>query len=288
MIRDQVESFGFMFLESDRYQPIRLEGLGLETRTADYYFDNRNRPSQGYLFQYTLAGQGMVELDGARHSLEKGQAFLLPLPSQSSYGLTEIPSFWRFFWIMLSGPTAESFCREMREKHGSLLTLGEGAAPIHTLSHIYSLSRGGQINSWVSAQELAFSFLCRLADALENPEPASSGLVERAKELVAREYPRLQGVSDIARRLGVSPEHLSRSFRQATGQQLIELLTKTRLNQAVALLREKQLNLDEIAACGFSSGNYLGKVFKRYTGLSPRAFQKDPVYSRHASIVIFP
>lgn len=288
MICDQVETFGFMFLEPTRLQPIRLVGLGAETRTTDYFFENRDRIGQGYLFQYTLGGKGEMRVGQETRELLPGDGFLLPLPSDSSYGLTREQEPWSFLWIMLSGPTAEGICGEIREKYGSRLHLKEESSAIRMLQHIYSLSKSGQVSSSVASQELAFSFLCRLADTLEKPEESVSSLAEKAREIIEENYASLQGVSDIALRLGVTQEHLSRSFRKTTGEQLIDVLTRTRLNHAVELLREGTLRLDEIAAkCGFSSGNYLGKVFKRYIGISPKVFQNDPVYGSHSSIVIF-
>ena len=87
MIQDKIETYGFMFLESDSPPLVQLVGMGLETRTHAYQFDNRERRQQSYLFQYTLAGRGQLFLEGQSHLVEPGQGFFLKLPSDTAYGL---------------------------------------------------------------------------------------------------------------------------------------------------------------------------------------------------------
>lgn len=288
MISEKIETFGFMFLESSQSQLIKLEGLGLETRKSNYFFNNISRLNDSYLFQYTLEGKGRVTINGKEHLLGKNQGFFCRLPSHTSYGVTENDDAWRFLWINISGSVADNFFREINDKYEGLITLKEDSAAIHTLKHLYSLSKNRQINSCALSQELAFSFLCRLSASLNQPEQTLSALTRKATEIIARDYASLAGVSDVAQRLGVSQEHLSRTFKKETGKQLIDSLTKTKLIHVIELLRKNELTLDKIALkCGFSSGNYMGKVFKHYVGISPKMFKKDPTYSQYSDIVIF-
>lgn len=288
MICEKIETFGFMFLESKQSKLIKLEGLGLECRDKDYFFDNKNRAGTSYLFQYTLSGVGMLTVNGKEYTVKKNEGFFVKLPSDTSYGLTQAQDEWSFMWVIISGVAADSIYNEIYENYGNLFYLKEDSSAIAFLRHMYLLSKNNQVNQSFFSQELAFSFLCRLSDSLSSPEEKLSELVLNAKNIVKTEYGKLQGVSDIAQRLKVSQEHLSRTFRRETGEQIIDFLTKTRLNHSVELLREKKFNLDDIAQiCGFSSGNYFGKVFKRYVGISPRTFQNDPVYSKYSNIVIF-
>ena len=56
------ESFGFLQSGTLADEPLVLLDFGLEVRQNEtYYYDNAKRDYSGYLFQYTLNGQGIFE-----------------------------------------------------------------------------------------------------------------------------------------------------------------------------------------------------------------------------------
>lgn len=81
-------------------------------------------------------------------------------------------------------------------------------------------------------------------------------------------------LTSIAANFNVSPEHLSRQFKNNTGFNVIEYLTLLRIQQAEVLLQNKSLTITDIAfQCGFNDSNYFSTVFKKTTGISPRKFR---------------
>lgn len=72
--------------------------------------------------------------------------------------------------------------------------------------------------------------------------------------------------------------HMSKSsftyiFKQLTGLTLLEYVHSQRVHLAKGLLEERQLNFTQVGLrCGFSSLSYFGRVFRKYTGLSPREY----------------
>ena len=75
---------------------------------------------------------------------------------------------------------------------------------------------------------------------------------------------------------GVSPNYLSRKFRQATGMGVHEYLSFLRLQQAAVDLAETTDSITDVALrCGFSDSNYFKDCFKRRYGVSPRTYRKS-------------
>ncbi len=71
---------------------------------------------------------------------------------------------------------------------------------------------------------------------------------------------------------GLSPRHLTRVFRQATGVSIQAYRTRLRLERARALLRDPGLTLEAVAArCGFESARQLRRVWKTAFGTPPSA-----------------
>ena len=81
--------------------------------------------------------------------------------------------------------------------------------------------------------------------------------------------------ADIAREAGLTPNYLTRKFREATGLGLKEYLIFTRLQHAAMELVSTDASITDIAQkCGFSDGNYFKDVFKKSYGMGPRAYRK--------------
>ena len=80
---------------------------------------------------------------------------------------------------------------------------------------------------------------------------------------------------EIAESMFVSPQHLSRIFKQETGDTFGAYLAQTRVQKAMVLLRDPKLKMYEIAAkTGFSSQHYFSSSFKKLLGISPVEYRK--------------
>lgn len=82
-------------------------------------------------------------------------------------------------------------------------------------------------------------------------------------------------LQDVARRFGVSAEHLSRIFHASTGLRFREYLAETRVNAACAALVETEDRISEIAGrCGFSTLSRFNQCFREVAGMTPREWRK--------------
>jgi len=68
----------------------------------------------------------------------------------------------------------------------------------------------------------------------------------------------------------ISKYHFCRLFKQLTGKSAGDYICQLRINNALTLLRESDLNITEIAmASGFNDTNYFCRVFKKCQKSSP-------------------
>jgi len=80
--------------------------------------------------------------------------------------------------------------------------------------------------------------------------------------------------STTAGALFISPSHLSRVFRQATGMNYVEYVTKARMEKAMRLLRESDLRMYQIGeAVGIVDPHYFSILFKKHAGMSPNEYR---------------
>ena len=79
-------------------------------------------------------------------------------------------------------------------------------------------------------------------------------------------------LTDLARVAALSPRHLTRVFRQATGVSIQDFRTRLRLERARSLLRDPSLTVEAVAArCGFESARQFRRVWKEAFGTAPSA-----------------
>ena len=87
-------------------------------------------------------------------------------------------------------------------------------------------------------------------------------------------------LSDVARKLGVSPSQLSRVLNQQVGISFRHLLRNMRLEEAKRMLASGKYSIKEVAASvGFSDSHYFSRSFKELTGLSATEYRaQDAIF----------
>lgn len=95
-------------------------------------------------------------------------------------------------------------------------------------------------------------------------------------EYVERNLDSFFSVDTLSAIAGVSPSHLERLCRRATGMSVIQFCRARRIERAKELLREGQLSITAIAAAtGFTSVHYFSRTFKDVVGMAPREYVKS-------------
>jgi len=94
--------------------------------------------------------------------------------------------------------------------------------------------------------------------------------IAQVKCLLASEFRRPLRLEQIAARVGVSPQHLCRTFRRMTGVAVHRYLNTLRLRAAVLELLEPHADLSRIACrAGFSSHSHFTAAYRREFGTTP-------------------
>ncbi|PXW93180.1 two-component system response regulator YesN [Streptohalobacillus salinus] len=78
----------------------------------------------------------------------------------------------------------------------------------------------------------------------------------------------------LASHVHLSPIYISKLFKEKLGVNYIEFLTTCRIKHAKRLLKADQLSIKEVAyEIGYHDPNYFSKVFKKFTGFSPKTYR---------------
>ncbi|MDE6963167.1 MAG: AraC family transcriptional regulator [Lachnospiraceae bacterium] len=272
------EDYGFLFCDNVENPAVRLTAIGWQKRNSrEYYWDNRERPF-GFLFQYTLKGSGTLKTGEGTFQVREGEAFFVRMPEEEIYYFDEENNkpCWEFIYIMFSGSGVLPYYQYIVNHLGKVLRLPEYHPAVKQLFELHFQAKNGLLQNAFTADCGAFRFLCLLCDMSGGGKESRSGLVEKAKAYMEENFQRQISLCEAAAKLGVSQSHLSREFFKYTGEQPVRYLTRLRVENAVKLLHEGNMTIEEISArCGFSDGNYFNKVFKRYMKVSPGELRKQ-------------
>jgi transcriptional regulator GlxA family with amidase domain len=99
--------------------------------------------------------------------------------------------------------------------------------------------------------------------------------VRRALDLIHQEFAALSGAREIAARVGLSPQHLSRLFHRHVGSTPVAYLWQVRTERAADLVTSSGLPLTRIAAqTGFRTQFHMSRRIHAAYGTSPQGLRR--------------
>lgn len=96
------------------------------------------------------------------------------------------------------------------------------------------------------------------------------------KDYIGKHYSEEQlSIKEIGDHVFLSASYVCTYFKSQTGQTLNQYLTEYRMDRAMQLLKDARYQITDISAkVGYSNGNYFGKSFKKFTGLTPSQYRE--------------
>ncbi|TBL78994.1 response regulator transcription factor [Paenibacillus thalictri] len=99
-------------------------------------------------------------------------------------------------------------------------------------------------------------------------------LVERIRQSVQESFMENLSIADYSERMGFNASYLSRLFKQETGKGFVQYVTEQRMEAAISMIKDGKLSMTDIAKqIGYADYKHFRKVFKQYTGTSPKFYQ---------------
>ena len=127
----------------------------------------------------------------------------------------------------------------------------------------------------LAAQELGISILEESVADSRMVAPADPNCVKRAKEALHDCPEGRFTLAEIASSLGVTPIHLTQSFKRSEGIPLYRYQMLLRLGRALHLLPDKDDITDLAFELGFSSHSHFTAAFRTEMGMTPSRFRAE-------------
>lgn len=273
------DTYGFRFFETHNDAFCQLSAVGFDKITDHAYYWNGLTRIDGplHLFQYTVSGYGHLELGGKLHRVGPGQAFMVDIPSAHEYYLPSSSDHWEFYFILIRPANLQGKWLDLMSRMGHVVHIPQDSSVVQLLQGVYHAAARNHITDGFRASSIVYQFimeLYRFSAPRRKRKETWPPKIRQAVLSIEERYNTLQSLEEIADEAGLSKYYFTRAFKSATGSTPMEYLTKIRMDQAVRLLRETELTLEEIAQqVGYANASYFIKVFRRWIGFSPGEFR---------------
>lgn len=123
----------------------------------------------------------------------------------------------------------------------------------------------------LSLQEVVETF----SESMFNYIPSkNSELVKKAMLYISQHFNEELALEEVAGYVHLHPSYFSTIFKQSSGSSFKEYLNMVRVEESKRLLSNTDYSIIDIAvAVGFEDQSYFSKVFKKYTGVTPKQFR---------------
>lgn len=168
-------------------------------------------------------------------------------------------------WLGRTQQEAVVFARSMAFRRGLLLHLA------HRLSGEFRLR---DEVSRIAIESLVLGVIAeasrRIAKAQEQPAPL---WLQVALALVEQQFAEPIALASVAKRVGVHPVHLARTFRRVYRVPFASYVRQLRIDFARRQLAGSAALSEIASAAGFCDQSHFSRCFKRYTGFTPAEYR---------------
>jgi len=150
-----------------------------------------------------------------------------------------------------------------------------GGFVIHLAQRLYGEFRLRDEVSRLAIESIALGVLAEASRRVSRiAEPKAPVWLQQARALVDLHFAQALPLSAVARRVGVHPVHLARTFQRFYRTTFGDYVRQLRIEFAQQALAGSSTPLSSIAAsAGFCDQSHFSRCFKRYTGLTPAEYR---------------
>ena len=221
---------------------------------------------------YTFGGEGILEYEGRRTAMKRGDVMLADCEKPHDYRTSARTGHWDFFYAHVSGAGATGMCELITDLRGSVFAAGSDRAR-ELFERISKSEDLDSLEKAVDCSETLGTLFGTLAVHKDRP-CGTEDRIRLAIERIGTDYGKKLTVDDLCAEAFLSKYHFIKLFRKQTGSTPYEYLLTVRVNRAKQLLRNTSASVAEIGyRCGFEDTSNFIRSFKSVAGTTPLRFR---------------
>lgn len=219
-------------------------------------------------------GEATVTVNQYRYHVPAGHIILL-YPGTREYFEFSKDSPTHHFWCTLHPSRTQVHYHQLALQRNYVLPYTE------RLQTIIELGLGTPLTDTPSGETLLVQLInlaiqeFLLQATAETQQETIPPTVSRAVEYIEAHFGQPLRASQIAGKVGVSPQHLNKLFKQFLNTTTMDYVWNLRTEQGMRFLTQTGLSVSEIAfRCGFQNAFHFSRLMKNRYGASPRKLRE--------------
>ena len=231
-----------------------------------------------YVIHVVIDGKGILDWDGRRWTIHKGQMFIL-LPGEETTYYADKDDPWYYCWIGFHGDSASKIVESIGfSKESPVLTYSDVflvEKRIKRMLEVRALTLDGQLCRNAEMMQILSDMILERSERIGNDSSMNVfSYSEYAVRYINNHFSEKVRIQDLAKKIGISRSYLVKLMKQETGMSPQEYLIETRMRRAADLLSRSNDSIRTIAAeCGYEDALAFSKVFKSRYGCNPSDFR---------------
>lgn len=251
---------------------------------------------------YIVNGEGIHEIGGNNYNIVGGSLFFIDCNQIHSMNITKETNYYE---ILLSPSFISDTLKDCGSVDTILYYLMDGSenkldynSPVISFSkdeiimvenffklmyNEFTKKREGYLIVIKSYLYLILMMMIRAIRQNKNTETllAKDKLLPTVIEYVNDNFCEKISMSDVGRRYSYNPSYFSRIFKSTYGVNFSTYIQKKRIEKAVELLKDTNLNVDQICKkIGYDNPKSFYTTFKRIMGITPYEYRKASISSK--------
>ena len=261
-----MKDYSYFFFSQQKEGDVNIVGYGYET------FERRKIFSPLHIIKhfsihFVTKGEGTLYIEDKSYPLKKGALFLCPANKRMAYHTSKTNPY-TYYWINFSGNKAQDILKALNLSENNPVIYPDHAEDIkQTFHELVSKSQ-------TSSEYLALSALYRVAHLVQNKNTTvvttTKVYCDQIVEYIKLNYPNSDlKISHIADVLHLSPQYMSKIFKEEHGESIVSYLISYRLNTARELLLSGATVSEASFKVGYDDLSNFSKTYKKLFGVPP-------------------
>ena len=207
-----------------------------------------------YLIHFVISGKGYFKNETSQYKVTKNQAFIIK-PDEVTKYWADPEEPWEYIWIGFDGELSSR--------------INELKSPVINIDSSYIQSLINVRNIATTKEEYLVGKLFELFSILFDNK-RKSNYAENVKNYIVTCYNSKITLEQIASSLNLNKRYLNRVFKNYFGITIKQYLIKTRMKEAIRLLKKGYLIKQAAFMTGYEDPFVFSRAFKDYYGFPPQ------------------